>query len=224
MLLYLLLIAFFGLVVLASIGTSIFGLVKKRKKVLVTAAVLFATGVLGCVFAGFMYTRKAFDYVQSGDFQEDAKKGSTLVGQTLGSVSSGVSEGLAITLDDEAIARLAHKSATILGKSVKTIASGLDSTVGNKSIFLDQSLADTGLELGRADERYNAKAYELGIFIDYTKDFQGKLRITNYDQTGKKIDVAEKDITAKAGQGKVEVFRFPHSNLGITTYFIVSKE
>ena len=64
---------------------------------------------------------------------------------------------------------------------------------------------------------------DLEIFVDYKKDFKGKLRATNYDQTGKKIDVSEIYVNSKAGQGKVEVFSFPHSNLGLTTYYILSK-
>jgi hypothetical protein len=63
----------------------------------------------------------------------------------------------------------------------------------------------------------------LEIFIDYKKDFKGKLKLTSYDQTGKKMDVAEKEINAKAGQEQVEVFSFSHSDLGLTTYYIISK-
>ena len=103
------------------------------------------------------------------------------------------------------------------------MASSLDSTVGNKNIFVDHSLSDAGFELGRAEELYNSKTNDLGIFIAFKKDFKGKLKTTNYDQTGKKIDVAGKAINAKAGEGKVEVFSFEHSYLGITTYYIISR-
>jgi len=223
MILYILLIVAFGLIILVSIGTLIFGLIKKRKIILITAAILFVVGVIGCVFSGLTYSKKVYDYVKSKEFQDDAKKGSEIVGQTVGSVSSGLSKGLSTTLDDEAISNLAKKSATILGKSIKTMASSLDSTIGNKNIFIDQNLADAGFELGRADEQYNSKTNDLGIFIDYKKDFKGKLKLTNYDQTGKKIEVAEKEINAKAGQERVEVFSFSHSDLGLTTYYIISK-
>src|SRR6185312_2359373 len=211
MILYILLIVAFGLIILVSIGTLIFGLIKKRKIILITAAILFVVGVIGCVFSGLTYSKKVYDYVKSKEFQDDAKKGSEIVGQTVGSVSSGLSKGLSTTLDDEAISNLAKKSATILGKSIKTMASSLDSTIGNKNIFIDQNLADAGFELGRADEQYNSKTNDLGIFIDYKKDFKGKLKLTNYDQTGKKIEVAEKEINAKAGQERVVVFSFSHS-------------
>ena len=223
MLLFLLLIILFGIVILISLGTLVFGLLKKRQNVVVIGAILFILGTIGCVFSALTYTKKVYDYVRSQEFQKDTEKASELAGQTVGSVSSGMSKGLSKTLDDEAVSALAKKSATILGKSIKTIASGLDSTVGNKSIFLDQNLANAGFELGRAEEVYNSKTNDLGIFIDYKKDFKGTVRVTNYDQTGKKIDVAEKAISAKAGQGKIEVFSFLHSDLGITTYYIISK-
>jgi len=223
MLIYLLLIIIFGLIILTAIGTFIFGLIRKRKNALIIAAILFTIGTIGCVFSAWTYTKKVVAYVKSNEFQDDARKGSALVGQTIGSVSSGVSEGLTATLDDNAITNLAKKSATILGTSVKTMASGLDSTLGNKNIFVDSSLVNSGLELGRADEKYNSKTNDLAIFIDYHKDLKGKLRVTNYDQTGKKIDIAEKQINSKAGQGKVEVFSFPYSDLGLTTYYIISK-
>jgi hypothetical protein len=223
MLLYLLLIILFGLLILTSLGALIFGLLKKRKNVVVTGAILFMIGTVGCIYSALTYTKKVYDYVRSQEFQKDTEKASELAGQTVGSVSSGISKGLSTTLDDEAVSALARKSATILGKSIKTIASALDSTVGNRSIFLDQNLANAGFELGRAEELYNSKTNDLGIYIDHKKDFKGKLRIINYDQTGKKIDVAEKAINAKAGQGKVEVFSFSHSDLGVTTYYIISK-
>jgi len=220
---YLLLIIAFGLVVLVSVATLIFAIIKKRKNILITAAILFVVGTLGCIYSGLAYSKKVYHYVTSNEFQEDAKKGSEIVGKTVGSVSSGLSQGLSTTLDDEAISNLAKKSATILGKSIKTMASSLDSTIGNKNIFIDQNLADAGFELGRADEQYKSKTNDLGIFINYKKDFTGKLKITNYDQTGKKIDIAEKEINVKAGQEKVEVFSFSHSDLGVTTYYIIAK-
>jgi hypothetical protein len=122
MILYILLIIAFGLVILVSIGTLIFGLIKKRKNILITAAILFGVGIIGCVFSGLTYSKKVYDYLKSKEFQEDANKGSELIGQTVGSVSSGLSKGLSTTLDDEAISNLAKKSATILGKSIKTMA------------------------------------------------------------------------------------------------------
>jgi ABC-type transport system involved in multi-copper enzyme maturation permease subunit len=222
MLVYLLLVIVFGLLTLAAIGLLIVGLIKKKKNVLVISAILFLTGTVGCVFSAISYTKEAIAYVKSDVFQDDAKKGSVLAGKTMGSVSSGLSEGVASTLDDEAIQKLAGKSATILGRSIKTIASGLDSTIGNKYVFIDKSLENSGLETGRAEEKSHSNTNDLEIFIDYKKDFIGTIRITNYDQSGKKIEAVDKAINVKAGQGRVEVFNFTHSNMGLTTYYIIS--
>ena len=220
---YLILIVAFGLIILVSVGLAIFGIINKRKNLLVTSAILLTIGVIGCIFSTLSYTKKAIEYVKSKNFQEDTKKGSELIGQTVGSATSGISNGLSKTLDDEAIKNLASKSVTILSKVTKTVASNLDSTLGHKNIFLDKTLENSGLELGRADEKYNAKTNDLGIFIDYKNDFKGRLRITNFDQTGQKIEVVDKIVNAKAGQNKVEVFSFLHSDLGLTTYYIISK-
>jgi hypothetical protein len=129
---------------------------------------------------------------------------------------------VANTLDDEAIKNLAGKSATILAKVTKTVASTLDSTIGTNNIFLDQSLSETGIELGRATEKYQSSGSDLQVFISYKKNFKGKLRLTNYDQLGKKMEQVEKAIISVAGDERVEVFHFPNSEFGITTYFILN--
>ena len=212
-----------GLLVLVSIGALIFGVIKKRKSFLISAIVLFGVGVIGCVASGLMYSKLVYQYVKSREFQDDTKRGSELLGQTVGSVSSGLSRGLSESLDDKAISDLAKKSATILGTSIKTIASGFDTTIGSKNIFIDKNLADAGFELGRAYEQYDSVTNNLGIFIEYKKDFKGNLKLTNYDQAGKKIDISQKAIDVKAGEENVEVFRFSYSDLGLTTYYIISK-
>jgi hypothetical protein len=220
---YIILIVIFGLLVLVSIGTLIFGVIKKRKSILITAIVLFGVGVIGGITSGLMYSKQVYRYVKSREFQDDTKRGSELLGQAVGSVSSGLSRGLSEALDDKAISELAKKSATILGTSIKTIASGFDSTIGSKNIFIDKNLADAGFELGRAYEQYDSVTNNLGIFIEYKKDFKGNLKLTNYDQAGKKIDISQKAIDVKAGEENVEVFKFSHSDLGLTTYYIISK-
>jgi hypothetical protein len=222
MLVSLLLVIAFGLLTLAAVGLLIFGLLKKKKNVLIISAVLFLTGTVGCVFSAASYTKKAIAYVKSDEFQDDAKKGSELAGKTIGSVSSGLSEGVASTLDDDAVKHLAIKSGVMLGITTKTVSSGLDSTIGSKHVILEKGLETAGLEPGRAEEKINGDIRDLEIFIDYKKDFIGSIRITNYDQTGKKIEAIDKAINVKAGQGRVEVFNFRHSNMGLTTYYIIS--
>ncbi|MBE7171265.1 MAG: hypothetical protein INR73_11785 [Williamsia sp.] len=217
------LILAFGLLVLVSVGILIAGLVKKKRNLLITAALIFVIGTVGGIFSVLAYTKKAIAYVRSSEFQNDTKKGAELIGETVGSTASGISNGLARTLDDEAIKNLAGKSAVIAGKVTKTVASNLDSTLGNKSIFLDETLENSGLELGRAEEKYKDTTNDVEIFIDYKKDFKGLLKLTNYDQNGRKIEIVTKNIHSKSGQSNVETFKFLHSGLGITTYYILSK-
>ncbi len=222
MLLYLILTVSFALLSLVSLGVIIFSLVKKKRNMLKFATVLLIACSACTVISGIMYSKKVLTYVRSGEFQADTRKGTTLVGQTIGSASSGLSDGVANTLDDEAIKNLAGKSASILAKVTKTVASTLDSTIGTKNIFLDQSISETGIELGRATEKYQSTGNDLQVFISYKKNFKGKLRLTNYDQMGKKLEQVEKAIFSTAGDERVEIFHFPNSEFGITTYFILA--
>lgn len=220
---YFLLAVLFGIISFIAVVFLIIGIIKKQKNIFTVAAIFLAVGVGGCAYAIIAYTREAYHYVTGKDFQNDVQKGAGLVGQTLGSASSGFSKGISETLDDNAIRTLAGKSASIIGNSIKTIASGLDSALGNKQIFIDTSLSASHLELGRASATYDGNANDIDIFIQYPKGFKGKLKLTNYDQTGKKIDIAQKAVDAKTGQETVEQFQFLHSDLGLTTYYILSK-
>ena len=212
----------FALVTIVSFGFVIFSVVKKRRNTLRFGAVLVIACGASTIISGLMYSQKAVNYVKSGEFQTDTRKGAALVGKTIGSASSGLSDGVANTLDDEAIKNLAGKSASILAKVTKTVASTLDSTIGTKNIFLDQSVSETGIELGRGTEKYQSNGNDLQVFISYKKNFKGKLRLTNYDQMGKKLEQVEKAIFSTAGEERIEIFHFPNSEFGITTYFILA--
>lgn len=222
MLIYLILTVCFALVTIVSFGVVIFSVVKKRPNMLRFGAVLVIACGASTIISGLMYSQKVVNYVKSGEFQTDTRKGAALVGKTIGSASSGLSDGVAKTLDDEAIKNLAGKSASIVAKVTKTVASTLDSTIGTKNIFLDQSVSETGIELGRATEKYQSNGNDLQVFISFKKNFKGKLRLTNYDQMGKKLEQVEKAIFSTAGEERVEIFHFPNSEFGITTYFILA--
>jgi len=56
MFIYLILMAVFGLLILSSVGIMIFGLFKKQKKTMITAAVLIVVGITGCVYFGLTYS------------------------------------------------------------------------------------------------------------------------------------------------------------------------
>ena len=218
---YLLLTLCFGLLALGAIVLLVIGLVKKRKPLLLTGAVVFALAAMGIVFAVVNYTRAAVDYVKGDAFQQDAKKVAELAGKTAGSITSGLSNGVAHTLDEQAISRLAHQSGRILGTSIKTMASALDSTTG-RQVFLDSSLLQTAMEPGHATENVKGNTSTVAIFIHYKKPFNGQLQLSNYDQHGKTIEIAGRHLRAGAGEERVETFEFLHPDAGLTTYYILS--
>lgn len=206
-----------------AIISIVYGVLKKRDKFWKIGAIVFALAVIGAFYFGYQYTRLAIDYVRSKDFQSDVQKGSELVGETIGSITSGASEGLASTLEDSSIAKLAGQSGLILGKSIKTIAAGLDSTLGEKNVFIDSLLEAEGLQIGRAEEEFKDGKSVLSFYIESTKDFKSKVAVTNYDRAGKIIERSEKQVILQSGKGQVEKFTFNNSDFGLTTYFIVSK-
>jgi len=222
MMLYLLLCLLFGFIFLVGLALLIVALVKKRKKFYPVAITVLVIGLTGGVFSAVTYTRKVISYVKSTEFQEDIANAGELAGETAGSVASGVSKGVANTLDEAAIAALAAKSAQILSGVTKTVSATLDTSLGSKLIFKDKSLEGTGISIGRAEEKYNPETNDLTIFLEFAKDCNKVIRLTNYDQTGKKIESVDLPLKAKAGEQRVEVFSFKFSDLGYSTYFILS--
>lgn len=223
MLFYLILIIAFGILCLAAFVTFVYALIKKQKNLMMTAAILLAVGGVGCLFSALVYSKKVYQYVTSNEFQKDTKGSAVFAGKTAGSVSSGFSDGFSTTLDDDAITKLAGKSATIMGKSIEAMAAGLDSTIGRKHVFIHHNLANSGIEPGAARERYTRNHNSMNIFISYHKGFDGKLTLTNYDKEGRKIDISEKEVHVKRGEERMEVFRFDNSDRELTTYYILSK-
>jgi hypothetical protein len=213
-------IVLFGLLILSSIVVLIVGIARKKRAVQIAAVVLFFIGVSGCAFSVFAYTRKVVQYVKSPAFQQDAKKGTELIGETLGSAVSGASDGINKGLDEESIRKLAGKSANILGKSTKTFAAGLDSTLWSRSLFQDESMKDSGLEPGSSTE----DAPALTINLNFKQNFNGRLFVTKYDLNGKIIERVETDVKGKKGDNKVIRFAFNHSSSRLNSYYIIGRK
>ncbi|HEY8388426.1 MAG TPA: hypothetical protein VIK74_07470 [Parasegetibacter sp.] len=212
----------FGPMVLVSLVFLVFGIWKKRKSTIIIASIFVLAGVAGCAYLIWNLGTGVYRYVTSEEYLEDAKKGAEIVGKTAGVVSSGISKGLSKTLDDEAIANLAKKSAVIIDKSIKSNFQSADSTLGNKNIFIDKNLIEAGIELGRAEEYFNSQKNAIGISIKYNKPFNGNLKLTSYDTSGNKIETTVKEITAPAGLEGVEVFTFNDIDLASSAYYILS--
>jgi len=56
------------LLILTAIAIIIFGVVKKRKSVIIAATIVFITGAIGTGFSAVMYTKKVVGYVRSSQF------------------------------------------------------------------------------------------------------------------------------------------------------------
>jgi hypothetical protein len=219
---YLLAIIICGIIAVACVVLAIVSIIKKKMSLFTSSVIVFVIAAIVGVFSIFQYTVKAINYLKGDGVQASISSGAEIAGKTAGSIISGGAKGLNTTLDDNAIAALAGKSATIMGKAIKASASGLDSTF-KTSIFLDTSLANIGFDLGRAEELYDTKSQFMGIFITFTKNFNGKLKLTMYDQEGKKMTIAKTEVNEKAGAEKVIRFDFPVLHSELTRYYILYK-
>ena len=223
MILYLLLIVFSVLMTLIAFGLTIGGLIKKKKKVWIGSLASFVVFSLLAVFSIVIYAKESINYMGSDEFQEETRKKAENMGKTWGNTVSGTAQGLEATLDDEVIAKLANKGATIVGKGVKAVSTGLDETVGKMTVFPDESLATAGITIGRAEHLLDTAKYSFGLFLEFEKDFSGTLILTAYDSEGLKMDITELKVTEQAGKSRVHIFGFNHFQPGLSGYCILEQ-
>ncbi len=219
---YLLAIIICAIVVVACIVLAIISVVSKKLSFFITSVIVFALAVIGGVFCIFQYAIKTISYIKSDGIQATISNEAEVVGKTAGSIISGGVKGLNTTLNDDAIATLAAKSAIIIGKTIKISAAGLDATF-KTPVFLDASIANCGLEFGRAEAVSENNSYDISVFISFTKAFKGNLKLLMYDNNGKKMDVAETAVNEQIGVEKIVRFSFPSHHVGIATYYILYK-
>jgi hypothetical protein len=221
---YLLAIIICSIIAIACVVIAIISIIRKKIGQFVGSVIVFVITCIVGVFSFFQYVVTAIEVVNSNVVQSTISKGAELAGKTAGSVISGGAKGMNQTLDDNAIAALAGKSGTIIGKAIKASAAGWDSTF-RPSIFIDASLANAGLELGRAEELFERKSENafMSIFITFTKSFKGTLKLVMYDQTGAKMTIAQTEINEKAGAEKLVRFDFPVIHTELTRYYVLSK-
>lgn len=213
-----------GIVAFACVVTAIISIIRKKMGLFTSSVIVFVIACIVGAFCIFRFAIKTVDYVAKQDVQSTISKGAELAGKTAGSIISGGAKGINQTLNDNAIAALAGKSGTIIGKAIKATSSGLDSTF-RPNIFTDVSLANAGLELGRAEEVYEAKKDDafMSIFITFTKSFKGTLKLVMYNQEGKKMTISQTEINEKAGAEKLVRFNFPVIHTELTRYYVLSK-
>ncbi|MBD2770398.1 hypothetical protein IC235_21135 [Hymenobacter sp. BT664] len=206
-----------------SLGLTIRGLIKRNQKAWIGSLAAFVVLTLVTVFSIITYAKKTIDYMGSDEFQAETKKKAENTGRIWGNTVSGAAQGLEATLDDEAIEKLAKKGAVIAGKGVKAVATGLDETTGKTTVFADKPLADLGVSIGRAEQLTDSTNNSFGLFLEFKKDFAGKLALTAYDSKGLKMDNAELNVKAEGGTAKVHVFRFKYFKPGLSGYCILTK-
>jgi hypothetical protein len=224
MILYILLIVFSILVALIALGLTIGGLVKKKRNLWIGSLATFVVFSLVTVFAIYTYVKETVNYMGSDAFQAETKKKAENMGKTWGNTVSGVSKGLNETLDDEAIAGLAKKSGTILGKGVQAFSTGLDETVGTTKVFADSLVNTMGIDIGRAELLLDAAKYSVGLYIASKNNVDSKFVLTAYDSKGVPQDNATLAIKQQAGKAQVHVFTFAYLKPGPSGYCILTKE
>jgi hypothetical protein len=224
MILYLLLIVFAVLMTIIALGLTIAGFIKKKPKLWIGSLAAFVIFTLLTVFSIFSYVKESVNYMGTEEFQAETKKKAENLGKSWGNTVSGTAQGLESTLDDDAIAKLANKGANIVGKGVTAIATGLDETVGKTTVFSDESVDLVGITIGRAEQISNSPKFSFGLYLEFKKDFDGKLVLTAYDSKGLKQDNSELTIKEKAGKAKVYVFQFDYFKPGLSGYCILTKQ
>ncbi|MFN8277431.1 MAG: hypothetical protein U0T84_08115 [Chitinophagales bacterium] len=224
MLLYLLLVIFVGLMTLIALGLTIGGLIKNNKKLWISALVAFVVFSMLSVVSVYTYVKESINYMGSEEFQAETKKKAENLGKTWGNTVSGTAQGLEATLDDDAIAKLANKGAKIVGKGVKAAATGLDETAGKTTVFTDESIDKAGITVGRAEEITDSAKISFGLFLEFKKEFDGKLTLTAFDSKGLKQDNASLAINQQAGKAKVYVFQFDYFKPGLSGYCVLKKD
>lgn len=224
MLIYILILVFAGLLCFISLAFLIAGLVKSNRKLWVPGLIGFVLFFLFTVAAGYTYAKKQIEYVSSDEFQEETRKAAENWGKNIGNTASGAAEGIASSLDEEAIGKLAEKSGKILGDGVKSMSKGMDESIGKVLIYPDSILSTNGIELGRAEQTYSPEdGYQFGVFLEFKSQFNGKLKLTAYDSEGLKMDVATVELDKEQGDEGVELFKFEHFKPGKSGYCILSE-
>ena len=222
--LHILIIVFSILMALVALGFIIGGLIKKKQKTWIISLIAFVLFIMLTVFAILSSVRRTVNYLGSEEFQEDTKEQAENLGKTWGNTVSGTAKGLDETLDEDAIIKLANKGAKSIGKGVKAVASGFDETTGKTTIFQDESIDKYWITVGRAERIKDSLVYSFGLYLEFEKNFEGKLVLTAYDEQGLKKDKSELIINEQAGHGKVFVFQFEYFKPGLNGYCILKKE
>lgn len=214
-----------SLFALISLVFLVIGIVKKKQTTWVIA--LFALIGFSCfgVYSIYQFAKSSLDYAKSDDFKDHVGNGAKEIGEIIGEAASGGAEGLSSTLDEEAIDQLARKGGRIFGDGIRAISDGIDESMVKTIVYMDQSLSTSGIIIGRAETEYDKELIKkINLFIEYTKEFSGKLTLTSYDSEGLKTDFTYIEITAIKDTKRTESFTLYNKAAGDNGYCILAME
>jgi len=198
-------------------------LTKQQQKKMLALGLFLASGAIAA-FCVVSMGRSTVAHILNGGVERDIKKGGELAGRAIGSAASGVSEGLSKSLDDEAIAKLANKTAVIATKSVRAMARGIDSTSKHTTVFMTKETEEAGIALLGAREGVDTAKDNVGVFLKFDHAVKGKLVLNVYDSNGDRKDVSEVVVDERAGAERKAVFFFKNNPPLFTGYCILSVE
>lgn len=222
MILYILFIVLAVLLTLTALGFTLYGALKKRKKMFGISLASFVVMTLVSVFAIYTYIGEQIAYMNSDEFGEETRMIGQNVGKKLGNTITGTLEGLDETLDEDVIASMSEKGSRIIGKGVEASAKGFDETTGKTTVYLDETAGKMGVSIGRAERLTDSIKASYGLYLEFKDDFNKKLKLTAFDSEGKKMDNAILEVSASANSEKVYVFAFDYFNPGLSGHCVLS--
>lgn len=222
-------IVILGLLTLASVGVLIGGLVKGNNKIWIPGLAGLLIFFLGTILMVRNTVTESVNYAKefasSEKLEEAANESAKKLGEMAGDAISSGLEGLDSTLKEKPIVDLIKKGSGILSKGIVVVSEDLDSNFGKTVIIPDSSVAQEGLELGRATVQESAgeEKVELKLYVEFEKDMDEELQLTALDSDSLKHDVASFHVKGKEGEEKVYDCEFQESGPGWTGFCILSK-
>lgn len=212
MILFLILIAVFGLTILGCAPIAILGLVRKNKKMMYSGVIGFFIGLVGISALTIIYSESAYNYVNGVADTANLK-----------SENNFLSKGLSETIHDERVAGLSGMAKDIFGRSIKAVVNTGDSVLGDRNIFLDESIDNAGIKPEKAGENIGT-FNSLSVDMTFDKDFTGRLVLAGYNQEGSKRCETVVPLQKNAGESSIVKFKIKDSQTDLKVYYVLSAE
>lgn len=125
-----------------------------------------------------------------------------------------------VTTEDvaEAAGEVSERGGKIAGKVVKGSVTGMANELEEESIKIDSSVVEAGIVVNHCENLTIGE--RVSIYLDFTKDFEGVMKLYAYDVNDKKQGVASDSIHVQAGDEGTYVFDFNGGfNSGFSGYY-----